>query len=108
MIKDYRSLYAGHVAEMRRRWEESLAAENYDAAVVHSGSAMYSFQDDYEYAFRPNPNFLAWLPLTHHPDSVLMIVPGQRPRLIFYQPDDYWYVPPSDPEPWWEIGRAHV
>ena len=101
MIKDYCSLYAGHVAEMRRRWEESLAAENYDAAVVHSGSAMYSFQDDYEYAFRPNPNFLAWLPLTHHPDSVLMIVPGQRPRLIFYQPDDYWYLPPSDPEPWW-------
>lgn len=101
MKEDYRSLYAAHVAEMSRRWEASLEAEKYDAAVVHSGSPLYGFQDDYEYAFRPNPNFLAWLPLTHHPDSVLMIVPGERPRLVFYQPQDYWYLPPSDPEPWW-------
>lgn len=101
MKEDYRTLYAAHVAEMQRRWEKSLAAEKYDAAVVHSGTPMYSFQDDYEYAFRPNPNFLAWLPLTHHPDSVLMIVPGEKPKLVFYQPDDYWYLPPSDPEPWW-------
>lgn len=101
MDENYQPLYAAHVAEMRRRWEESLAAENYDAAVVHSGTPMYAFQDDYEYAFRPNPHFLAWLPLTHHADSVLMIVPGEKPRLIYYQPDDYWYLPPSDPEPWW-------
>ena len=42
----------------------SIEAGKYDAAVVHSGTPMYSFQDDYEYAFRPNPHFLAWLPLT--------------------------------------------
>ena len=98
---DYQSLYPAHVAEMQRRWEASLAEEKFDAAVVHSGTPMYSFQDDYEYAFRPNPHFLAWLPLTHHHDSVLMIVPGEKPRLIYFQPDDYWYLPPSDPEPWW-------
>ena len=101
MKEDYRSLYAAHVDKMQRRWEASLAAEKYDAAVVHSGSPMYAFQDDYEYAFRPNPHFLAWLPLTHHADSVLMIVPGEKPRLVYYQPDDYWYLPPSDPDPWW-------
>jgi Xaa-Pro dipeptidase len=101
MKENYRSFYAAHVAEMQRRWESSLDAENFDAAVVHSGTPMYSFQDDYEYAFRPNPNFLAWLPLTHHHDSVLMVVPGRRPRLVYFQPDDYWYLPPSDPEAWW-------
>jgi len=62
---------------------------------------MYSFLDDYEYAFRPNPHFLHWLPLTRHADSALLIVPGERPRLFYYQPDDYWYLPPADPEPWW-------
>ena len=81
MQSDYQSLYPAHVEEMQRRWETSLAVEKYDAAVVHSGTPMYGFQDDYEYAFRPNPNFLAWLPLTHHPDSVLIIVPGEKPRL---------------------------
>ena len=58
-------------------------------------------EGDYEYAFRPNPHFLAWLTLTRHADSALLIVPGRRPRLFYYQPDDYWYLPPSDPEPWW-------
>ena len=101
MQSSYQTLYAAHVAEIQNRWEAALEAQKFDAAVVHSGSPMYSFQDDYEYAFRPNPNFLAWLPLTSHPDSVLMVVPGERPRLVYYQPDDYWYLPPSDPEPWW-------
>jgi Xaa-Pro dipeptidase len=30
-----------------------------------------------------------------------LLVPGRRPRLFFYQPDDYWYLPPADPESWW-------
>ena len=69
MSQDHRPLYAAHVAEMRRRWDASLEAEDFAAVAVHSGTPMYAFQDDYEYAFRPNPNFLAWLPLTHHADS---------------------------------------
>ena len=32
---------------------------------------------------------------------MLVISPGQKPRLFYYQPDDYWYSPPSDPESWW-------
>ena len=101
MSQDHRSLYAAHVAEMRRRWDASLEAEDFAAVAVHSGTPMYAFQDDYEYAFRPNPNFLAWLPLTRHSDSLLLLVPGERPRLFYFQPDDYWYLPPSDPESWW-------
>ena len=95
------SLYAGHVAQVQSHWEAALEAENLPAALVHSGSPIYSFLDDYEYAFRPNPHFQYWLPLAHHPDSALLIVPGERARLFYYQPDDYWYLPPADPEPWW-------
>ena len=43
---DYQSLYPAHVAEMQRRWEAPLAEEKFDAAVVHSGTPMYAFQDD--------------------------------------------------------------
>jgi len=101
MDTTHRSLYAAHVAQVQSHWETALAAESLQAALVHSGSPIYSFLDDYEYAFRPNPHFLYWLPLTRHADSALLIVPGERPRLFYYQPDDYWYLPPADPESWW-------
>jgi Xaa-Pro dipeptidase len=101
MAKEYMEHYAAHVTTMQERWERAIEAENLQAVLVHSGTPLISFQDDYEYAFRPNPNFLAWLPLTHHHDSALLIRPGEKPQLYYYQPDDYWYLPPSDPEGWW-------
>jgi Xaa-Pro dipeptidase len=101
MDQDFKELYASHVQTVQSRWEQALQAEGYDAALVHSGTPVYSFMDDYEVAFRPNPHFLYWLPLTHHADSVLLIEPGKKPCLFYYQPDDYWYSPPADPESWW-------
>ncbi len=101
MTQSYKSLYSEHVAEIQRRWEDALGAEAFEAVLVHSGTPIYSFLDDYEYAFRPNPHFLHWLPLTHQADSALLIRPGRKPRLFYFQPDDYWYLPPSDPESWW-------
>ncbi len=93
--------YPRHVAQCQRRWECALEAEGFDAVVIHSGSQIISFLDDYHYPFRPNPHFLQWLPLTHHHDSVLIVRAGHKPRLYYYQPDDYWYLSPSDPESWW-------
>jgi Xaa-Pro dipeptidase len=93
--------YAPHVAEMQRRWEAAMLAAGYDGVLVHAGEPRRSFLDDYEYAFRPNPHFLAWLPLTRHARSVLLVRPGEKPRLWYYQPEDYWYQPPADPQPWW-------
>ena len=93
--------YGEHVAELQRRWENALQAEGFDAVLIHAGSKLASFLDDYEYPFRCNPHLLWWLPLTHHHDSALLIRPGRRPKLFYYQPDDYWYTPPADPESWW-------
>jgi Xaa-Pro dipeptidase len=93
--------YADHVARVQATWEHALSAENFDAAVIHSGSQIISFMDDYHYPFRPNPHFLSWLPLTRHDESVLIVRPGEKPVLYFYQPNDYWYLPPADPEAWW-------
>jgi Xaa-Pro dipeptidase len=93
--------YPDHVSELQRRWEKALQAEGYEAALIHAGSMLASFLDDYEYPFRCNPHLLWWAPLTHHHDSALLIRPGRRPKLYYYQPDDYWYSPPADPESWW-------
>ncbi len=101
MSKEYKDYYAAHIAEMQSRWAAALDSENLHAALVHSGTPLISFQDDYEYAFRPNPHFLAWLPLTHHHDSALLVQPGKKPCIFYYQPEDFWYLAPADPESWW-------
>lgn len=93
--------YKNHVAEVQQRWENALAAEAYDAVLIHAGSKLVSFLDDYEYPFRCNPQLLWWLPLTHHHDSALLVRPGRKAKLFYYQPDDYWHMPPEDPASWW-------
>ncbi len=93
--------YKNHVAELQQRWENALQAEGYDAVLIHAGSKLASFLDDYEYPFRCNPHLLWWLPLTSQHDSALLVRPGQKPKLFYYQPDDYWYLPPADPDSWW-------
>jgi len=93
--------YTSHVMEVTRHWESALAAENYDAVLIHAGSKLVSFLDDYEYPFRCNPQLLWWAPLTRHHDSALLLRAGSKPKLFYYQPDDYWHLPPADPASWW-------
>lgn len=97
----FKELYGDHVKELQGRWEAAMLVHDCDALVLHAGTPLTSFLDDYAYAFRSNPHFLAWLPLPHHHDSVLLIRPGTRPLLWFYQPQDYWYSAPSNAESWW-------
>lgn len=98
---DAKQQFGDHVREQVSRWNSELDKAGFDAALVHAGTPMFSFLDDFEYNFRPNPHFLSWVPLTHHSDSVILVRAGHKPVLCFYQPDDYWYLPPSDPAAWW-------
>ena len=59
------------------------------------------FLDDTPYPFKVNPQFKQWLPLTRHPHCWISYTPGNKPVLAYYQPDDYWHVPPSAPEGEW-------
>jgi Xaa-Pro dipeptidase len=97
----FQSLYGAHIEEIQRRWESAMLEHDFAGVLVHAGTPRVSFLDDYVYSFRANPNFVAWLPLRDHHDSVLLIRPGQKPVLWFYQADDYWHSAPSDPESWW-------
>lgn len=93
--------YKAHVSKLQQHWESALLAEGFDSALIHAGSKLVSFLDDYEYSFRCNPHLLWWAPLTHHHDCALLIRPGQKPTLFYFQPDDYWHTPPADPDSWW-------
>lgn len=99
--KDATSLYPAHLSAIKDRADRALEKAGFDHLLVSSGVEKVEFLDDRHYPFKPNAQFKAWLPLTRHPHSWIAYTPGQRPVLVYYQPDDYWHVPPSAPEGDW-------
>lgn len=95
------SLYLDHLAALQRHAEEALERTGFDTLLIASGIEKYAFLDDRPYLFQANPHFKHWLPLTNHPHSWLAVRPGKKPRVVYYQPDDYWHVPPSAPSGEW-------
>jgi len=95
------STFADHLATVQARTTAALAAHRYDGIVIHSGRPRDHFLDDHAPPFKPNPHFLWWAPLLDAPDSFVRYVPGERPRLVFHQPADYWHKPPTVPDAAW-------
>jgi len=96
-----RSLYAQHLATLEARSAAALQRVGRDHLLIASGVQKYHFLDDRPYPFQPNPHFKQWLPLTRHPHCWLVITPGARPVLVYFQPDDYWHLPPESPSGEW-------
>jgi Xaa-Pro dipeptidase len=86
---------------MERRLEQALSIARADALVVHAGTEKLVFRDDAHYPFRVEPYFKAWVPLTHAPGSALKLVPGERPLLVYHQPEDFWHEAARDPSGFW-------
>lgn len=104
-----KALYAAHLQEQQRRADAALARAGYDHLLIASGVEWYSFLDDRGYPYRPNPHFLSWLPLDHHPGCWIAYTPGRRPTLVFHQPQDYWHAAPTPPQgDWVEHFDLHV
>ena len=95
------SLYADHLATLHERAATALERGGFDHLVVPSGTPHVQVFDDREYPYAANPQFKHWLPLTRHPGCWLVVTPGQRPRLVYLQPRDYWHVVPQAPEGEW-------
>src|SRR5690606_34654064 len=93
--------YPQHVAELQRRSTVALERGGFDHLVIPSGTVHYQVFDDRDYPYAVNPQFKAWAPLTRTPDSWLVFTPGQKPKLIYLQPFDYWHVVPHAPEGYW-------
>jgi Xaa-Pro dipeptidase len=84
-----------------QRTERSLEESGFDALVIHAGAPPIQFLDDQDYPFKVNPHFKAWVPIVDNPHCIAVVVPGNRPKLLFHRPDDYWHKPAALPtEPW--------
>ena len=95
------SLFDDHIRIQRQRTDEAMAACSFDTLAIHAGSPHLLFLDDHPYPFKPNPHFKLWVPLEDAVDCWLVYRPGEKLRLIFLQPADYWHKPPTLPHGFW-------
>lgn len=95
------ALYREHLEVLQQRSAAALARVGRDHLLIASGVEKYHFLDDRPYPFQVNPHFKHWLPLTRHPHCWLVVTPGARPKLVYFQPDDYWHLPPAAPSGHW-------
>lgn len=94
-------LYPQHIEYMQNLTKEALARENLDGLVIHSGQGKRMFLDDNHYPFHVNPQFKAWCPVTDNPNCWLVVNGVDKPKLIFYRPDDFWHKVPPEPSAFW-------
>lgn len=98
---DLHELYPPHLDVVKARSDAALDRGGFDHLVVAAGTPRYRFQDDMPDPFAVNPHFKHWLPVTNAPGSWLVYTPGNRPKLVFLQPRDYWHVVPDAPAGYW-------
>jgi len=94
-------LYAGHLREVSQHYLDTAKAQGKAGVVIASGSLKTAFLDDHTYPFKVNPHFKALLPITQVPDSFVVLREGEKPQLLFNQPEDYWHMTPETPAGYW-------
>jgi len=98
---DLGELYPAHIETLRARHDHALDNSGATHAVIFSGAPKTVFLDDYSYPFKANAHFLGWLPLVQVPFSYIVYTPGEKPRLIYFLPRDYWHSVPGQPDGYW-------
>src|SRR5205085_12668412 len=81
--------------------DRALSESGFDSVVISGGALHVAFLDDWTYPFKVNPHFKSWVPVVDNPHCFLVYTPGKKPRLVFYQPIDYWYKPAATPSAYW-------
>lgn len=100
------ALFARHIEIQQGRFESLLTdqgpmTEGLDQALIFSGSNKQCFADDHHYPFVSNPYFRRWLPLPFHADCALLLRAGQKPRLYYTNPTDFWHLSAGQPQGFW-------
>lgn len=93
-------LYREHREILQKRTEVALAHWHFERLIIDAGESFVYFSDDRHAPFVATPHFRHWCPLnTEH--NLLEIIPGKKPRLIFFKPDDFWHDKQPLGNPYW-------
>ncbi|GAA0571712.1 Xaa-Pro dipeptidase [Halomonas salifodinae] len=101
MTNDLADAQQAHLSRLEQAYAALLAEHGYDGVLLYSGRAHRHFADDQHASFAAYGHFLHWVPLAGLEHSWLLIRPGQRPRLYFHAPRDFWHLSPRLPEEAW-------
>jgi Xaa-Pro dipeptidase len=99
--RDWSSMFAAHLEQVKARSAKALAATGYDALLVHAGTPPLIFLDDHHLPFKVQAPFKVWAPLLDAPDSFVYFAPGRKPLLLLHAPVDYWHKSPETPRTYW-------
>lgn len=95
-------LFATHLRQLEAAYARVMHELGYDALVIHSGTPkLRSAFDDQYWPLRVTPHFQHWLPLAE-PECALILVPGQKPKLLWTQAQGFWERPAPVPEQHWQ------
>jgi Xaa-Pro dipeptidase len=97
------TLYRAHITVLKLRHDHAMDETGFDHIVISAGAQHIAFLDDMAYPFKVNPHFKYWVPIVDNPHCMLIYTPGVKPRLLYYQPVDYWHKPAGPPEGWWTV-----
>ena len=100
---DLKTLFLEHLKTRLACDEQALAATGFDALVLSSGEPYTYFADDHTAPFHAIPHFRHHCPI-EGPHHILKIVPGRKPELIRYAPEDFWYEQLPLGNPFWLDG----
>ena len=95
------TIYTAHVTIQKLRCDRALLGTSFEHVVVFSGALHYQFLDDMSYPFKVNPHFKLWAPVTDNPNCFVIYTPGLKPKLIYWQPVDYWHKVAEKPADKW-------
>lgn len=93
-VANQSQLFYDHLKKMSDRLWAAIEGMNYDHIVISSGRKDYYFSDDQSTAFERTPHFVQWCPAQGE-GHLLVLTRGEKPKLIFFGPDDFWHEPPS-------------
>ena len=96
-----KELFVDHIEQLTKRYSEALESCGFDAVVIHSGAEKIRYLDNKVYPFWAHTHFRQWVAGGPNIHSLLVIRPGQKPLLGWYQPRDYWHAPAQIPDEFW-------
>ncbi|HEX8408094.1 MAG TPA: Xaa-Pro dipeptidase [Thermoanaerobaculia bacterium] len=95
------TIYTAHVTMLKLRHDLALEESKFEHAAIFSGALHYQFLDDMPYPFKVNPHFKCWAPVVDNPNCFVLYTPGLKPKLVYYQPVDYWHKVAGTPTAKW-------
>lgn len=87
-----------HLKSISEVWKKTLSKNNFDGALIAAGASTFYHDDDQSPPFHANPHFLRWTVAEHCEHCVLLLNNDEKPKLLWYSPADYWYLPSTIPD----------